>query len=214
MTADEVLDILETKAKGAFVRELGIYDQEVVEKAKARQEALSVSWRDQTIEVPEHCPDSWIRRIDALDFSSTMRTAFEVKVSRSDWRRESPEKRRAWKAVTHRYIYVSPANVIPVAEVPEDCGLWWIHMEPDVHSKVERMVPRVEVMRKAPKNPGPSDLPWRVALNLCYREQKLRKKVERARNDYRDLYKRCSDLERWIEDLAPGLLAIKRRCGA
>lgn len=82
-------------------------------------------------------------------------------------------------------------------------------MEPDVHSKVERMVPRIEVMRKAPKNPEPSDLPWRVALNLCYREQKLRKMVERASNDWREIYKRNQDLERWIEDLAPGFLAIK-----
>ena len=202
MNAEEVLDIIETKAKGAFVRELGIYDQEVVNKQKERFDAWSAQLKDPTVQVPEHCADAWIRRIDGLDFSGVMRTAFEVKVSRSDWQRESPEKRRAWKAVTHRYIYVSPAGVIPVEEVPPDCGLWWIHLDPVPGT--DRTVPRIETKRNAPKNAEPSDLPWRVALNLCYREQTLRKRIRSISTDYQSARKRGDRILADLVAISPG----------
>ena len=195
MTAEDILDILETKAKGAFVRELGIYDQEVVDSAKAR-------WGLPADEKPDLVPGSWIRRIDGLDFSSVKRTAFEVKVSRSDWHRESEEKRRAWKSVTNRYVYVSPEGVIPVDEVPADCGLWWIYMDPVPGT--DRKTPRVQVMKKAPNNPEPKDLPWRVTMNLCYREQKHRKAVKRAVKDYQDAYKRAEKLLADMREVVPG----------
>lgn len=171
MTADNVLDILEKKAKGAFVRELGIHEP------------------------------NGIRRVDALDFSSAMRTAFEVKVSRSDWRRECEEKRSAWKSVTHRYIYVCPEGVIPVSEAPEDCGLWWVCMDPVPGT--DRMNPRLEVMRKAPKNPDPLDIPWRVTMNLCYREQHLLKRIKNANKDYQSAYNRAERLLADIKAINP-----------
>jgi hypothetical protein len=208
MTADEILDIIEDKAKGAFVRELGIYDQEVVSRQAARFEAWHASRTDPSIEVPEHCQDASIRRVDGLDFSSVMRTAFEVKVSRSDWKRESTEKRRAWKLVTHRYIYASPAGVIPVDEVPEDCGLWWIHLDPVAGT--DRTVPRIEVMRKAPRNSEPLDLPWRVALNLCYREQKLRKQLKSSSRDYQSARKRGDKLLADLKEICPGYTEFNR----
>lgn len=202
MTAEDILDIIETKAKGAFVRELGIYDQEVVEKTKALHDAWIAHLTDESVEVPERTSDAWIRRIDGLDFSSTMRTAFEVKISRSDWKRESPEKRRAWKLVTHRYIYVSPDGVIPVDEVPDDCGLWWVFL--DAVEGTDRTVPRIQVMRKAPKNAEPIDLPWRVALNLCYREQKLKQRIKSLTNDYRSARKRGDKILADILAICPG----------
>ena len=184
------------------MRELGIYDQEVVNKQKERFDAWSAQLKDPTVQVPEHCADAWIRRIDGLDFSGVMRTAFEVKVSRSDWQRESPEKRRAWKAVTHRYIYVSPAGVIPVEEVPPDCGLWWIHLDPVPGT--DRTVPRIETKRNAPKNAEPSDLPWRVALNLCYREQTLRKRIRSISTDYQSARKRGDRILADLVAISPG----------
>ena len=202
VTAEDILDIIEGKAKGAFVRELGIYDQEVVSAAKARQDALSASFKDPSVQIPDHLPDAWIRRIDGLDFSSVTRTAFEVKVTRSDWRRESPEKRRAWKAVTHRYIYVSPAGVIPVDEVPPDCGLWWVHLDPVPGT--DRTVPRIETMRKATKSNEPSDLPWRVALNLCYREQRLRTQIRAMSKDYQSERKRGDRILADLVAICPG----------
>lgn len=198
MDAESLLDILERKAKGAFIREIGIYDQEVVDNAEARRQARHDGDKD----VPEAVAGSWIRRIDGLDFSSTLRTAFEVKVSRSDWRRESEEKRRAWRSVTHRYIYVSPEGVIPVSEVPDDCGLWWIFQDPV--SGTDRTVPRIQVMKKAPKNPSPHDLPWRVTMNLCYREQKLRNEVKKKTKDYQAAWRRGDRLLSDLKAIVPG----------
>lgn len=198
MDAESLLDIIERKAKGAFVRELGIYDQEVVDNAEARRLAR----HEVTEDVPEIVAGSWIRRIDGLDFSSTMRTAFEVKVSRGDWRRESEGKRRAWRSVTHRYIYVSPEGVIPVSEVPDDCGLWWVFQDPVPGA--DRTVSRVQVMKKAPKNPNPHDLPWRVTMNLCYREQKLRNEIKKKIKDYQAAWRRGDRLLSDLKAVVPG----------
>lgn len=70
------------------------------------------------------------RRIDALlirtaksnkPFLETI--ALEVKVSRADFKRDTPEKRRAWMAAANRFAYIAPAGLIPKDEVPEGCGL-------------------------------------------------------------------------------------------
>lgn len=49
----------------------------------------------------------------------------EVKVSRSDWRREleQPEKRKPWQAMADEFWFAAPSKVIPVAELPNGCGL-------------------------------------------------------------------------------------------
>lgn len=198
MDADEILDVLERKAKGAFIREIGIYDQDVVSSSEARREAI----RKGIDNIPDLVAGSLVRRIDGLDFSSTKRTAFEVKISRGDWRRESEEKRRAWRSVTHRYVYVSPESVIPVDEVPSDCGLWWIYL--DQVPGTDRKAPRIQVMKKAPNNPEPKDLPWRVTMNLCYREQKLRTEIKRAKADYQSERRRNERLLADLREVVPG----------
>lgn len=204
MDSNAILDILERKAKGAFIREISMYDQYVVDNAEARREASRTG-----ADVPDLVAGSLIRRIDGLDFSSTKRTAFEVKVSRSDWRRESEEKRRAWKSVTHRYIYVSPEGVIPVDEVPDDCGLWWIFFDPV--NGTDRKVSRIQVMKKAPENPSPADLPWRVTMNLCYREQKLRNEVAKHKRDYQSERRRGDRLMADLQAVLPGWSEYSRR---
>lgn len=113
-----------SKANGAFIREIDPLDQDVVSSSEARREAMRNG-----IDAPDLVSGAWIRRIDGLDFPAPSGTAFEVKISRGDWRRESEEKRRAWRSVSHRYVYVSPESVIPVDEVPSDCGLWWIYLD-------------------------------------------------------------------------------------
>ena len=204
MDANEILDVLERKAKGAFIREIGIYDQDVVSSSEARREAMRNG-----IDVPDLVSGAWIRRIDGLDFSSTKRTAFEVKISRGDWRRESEEKRRAWRSVTHRYVYVSPESVIPVDEVPSDCGLWWIYL--DQVQGTDRKVARIQVMKKAPNNPEPKDLPWRVTMNLCYREQKLRTETKRAKADYQSERRRNERLLADLREVVPGYDEYSKR---
>lgn len=70
------------------------------------------------------------RRIDALMFGSLtkhgdyQRTAVEIKVSRSDFKRETEEKRAPWLRVVHRFVYLVPEGLIRAEEVPEGLGLW------------------------------------------------------------------------------------------
>jgi hypothetical protein len=70
------------------------------------------------------------RSIDlfALDLypSSNFRSfAYEVKVSRSDFRREldDPSKRSPWEALCSETWFAAPVGVIPPSEVPEGWGL-------------------------------------------------------------------------------------------
>lgn len=51
------------------------------------------------------------------------RIAFEVKVSRADFRSETDEKRAPAEAVSHLCTYVAPAGVIPAVELPPGWGL-------------------------------------------------------------------------------------------
>lgn len=54
-----------------------------------------------------------------------MAVAYEIKVSRADFRREldDPTKRAPWEAVAMETWFAAPAGVIPAAEVPDGWGL-------------------------------------------------------------------------------------------
>jgi hypothetical protein len=53
------------------------------------------------------------------------RIAFEIKLFHSDFVNElkDPRKREPAMKYSHEFYYVAPLNVIPVAELPEGCGL-------------------------------------------------------------------------------------------
>jgi hypothetical protein len=76
------------------------------------------------------------RRIDALAVRCWStgrgfeRIAFEVKVSRADFRNETEEKRAPAEAVAHMCTYVAPAGVIPVVELPPGWGLIEVYETP------------------------------------------------------------------------------------
>jgi hypothetical protein len=98
-----------------------------------------------------------VRRIDALLRDTSGYTAIEIKVTRADFRRDTEEKRRAWKAHTRRFIYATPAGLVTPGEVPDGCGLW----EFDGH--------RLKVIKKATINKSPLTLPRSVFDTMLYR---------------------------------------------
>jgi hypothetical protein len=82
---------------------------------------------DYSVHVPEDYKPyeaKLVRRIDALMFEGQQRTAIEIKISRADFFRDTPEKRAAWQKHTHRFVYLTPKGLVKPEEVPEDCGLW------------------------------------------------------------------------------------------
>lgn len=103
----------------------------------------------------EHVSTS--RRIDALMFDSLQRTAIEIKVTRADAARETWHKVDPWRRVTHRFVYVTPADLIQHPPV-SGAGLWWVHEDG-----------RVEVIRKATINRYPEPLPQHVIQTMAYR---------------------------------------------
>jgi hypothetical protein len=57
------------------------------------------------------------------------RIAFEVKVSRSDYNNETPEKRAPAEGLAHRCAYAAPVGLIDPATLPDGWGLLEIHEE-------------------------------------------------------------------------------------
>lgn len=87
------------------------------------------------------------------------RRAVEVKVSRTDLRKElaHPEKREPWMAVAHRFYFATPPDLIKDGELPDGCGL--IEADPDGSVKVKVKAPRRDV--------GP--IPERMAVEALRR---------------------------------------------
>jgi hypothetical protein len=69
------------------------------------------------------------RRLDALavrvEGGPPSPRAFEIKTSRSDWAHElrDPDKRRLAVELANEFYFVVPQGLVPVNEVPDDCGL-------------------------------------------------------------------------------------------
>jgi len=67
--------------------------------------------------------DAWA--INLYPSKKRERVAYEIKVSRSDFKREieRPEKRQAALLLSNRYYFAAPSGLISRTELPEECGL-------------------------------------------------------------------------------------------
>lgn len=121
-------------------------------------EAVPVGWDIRTSK-PQ-------RRIDALIVASTGTTAVEIKVTRADFRRDTEEKRRAWRAITNRFVYLVPKGLVTPEEVADGCGLW--EFDPATHG-VHHWQHGIASVKRATKNKAPDPLPFQVTRALAYR---------------------------------------------
>lgn len=64
---------------------------------------------------------------------------YEIKVSRSDWKRElaNPEKADGMVLMCHRWWIVAPEGIVPAAEVPETWGLLEVVGEGELRTAVK-----------------------------------------------------------------------------
>lgn len=115
------------------------------------------------------------RTIDALAVrcwssgAGFQRLAFEVKVSRADYRNETRLKRAPAERAAHRTYYVAPAGIIPVDELPDGWGLVEVYEHAvDAVSGPGRLFmgsQRCKAVRKAvPRSPG-CDMDYLVAAH-------------------------------------------------
>jgi hypothetical protein len=169
-----IVDPVESKLNEAyFYRTYGEYYADKIKKRGIDVDNLP----DTTNYIPNQVPSS--RRIDAI-MSGAMDaygeypiTAVEVKVSRADFKRDTEEKRRAWKSVTHRFIYLVPKGLITPEETPEGCGLWyWVE---------NNYGGRIEVAKRAEVRHGPDDFGSYFAPYLIGRASRAERKLKSIR---------------------------------
>lgn len=146
----------------------------------AKREAHQAEARG--VAIPDSVPEGWSlrtstpqRRIDALILASTGITAVEIKVSRADFRRETEEKRRAWRAVTNRFIYLAPIGLLSPSEIPTGCGLW--EFDPATVGRGSWQH-GLKATKKAAVNKAPAPLPFQITRSLAYRVSNYERKVE------------------------------------
>jgi hypothetical protein len=116
-------------------------------------------------EIADSIPDGWQplptqRRIDGLLYASKKLIAIEVKISITDFRRETDAKREPWELVTNQFVYATPAGLLNPSDIPPHCGLW------EVHSSG-----LVTVAKKAKVKKNPEPMPQQVLIALIYRNR-------------------------------------------
>lgn len=190
VTAKDVLTAIRRKhRKDAVVREVVVDDpfhQVIVNRWRLDSNPEYWTPRINPDEVAPFIPEGWSwkdavpqRRIDAMIVESNQLTAIEIKVTRSDFKRDTEEKRRAWKLFSNRFIYAVPKGLIDVSEVPAGCGLW--EFDPEL---VDLRRPRwhgIVATKKATINKNPAPLPRQVFVSLAYRVSNYETKEERGR---------------------------------
>lgn len=184
VTASEVLRAIRKKYdQNAVIREVSIRD--TAEDANYRRFKLDMYSDDaymhsyyqkyfKGLHVPDTLPDGWSpatrkfeRRIDALMIDSkASRTAIEIKVTRSDFKADTAEKRGPWEAVTHKFVYAVPKGLVSPEEVPSHCGLW--EYDPS-ESGFGRWQHGITVAKRAKLNKSAADLPDYLVRSLLGR---------------------------------------------
>jgi len=113
-----------------------------------------------------------VRRIDALIFDWKIRTAVEIKISRSDFFRDTEAKRAPWMRHTHKFVYLTPKGLVKPEEVAKGCGLWEYQEDGKIVS-----------VKNASTNKEVQDFPPSMTKYFAWRafaaEQKLRKRQPR-----------------------------------
>lgn len=157
--------------KAAIIAEVTVPDVEAEYVYRSAVAATSPYWKryykKKNLPIDAVIPENYdltktktSRRIDYLMFEGQSITAVEMKISRADFRRDTPEKREAWKRITNRFVYLTPAGLMKPEEIPEGCGLW------------EYENGTITVIKKATLNKTPQPFPdtmfkyfaWRVFL--------------------------------------------------
>lgn len=135
------------------------------------------------------------------------RIAFEVKVSRPDFRNETPEKRAPAEASAHLCAYVAPVGLLRPDEMPPGWGLVEVYEEPGHR---DRALGRRSAWAKRPTNRTPT-------CNLDYLVSAGFRRASRAEEKIRtgDVpaaeYARMQEQVTSLEGIADRALASARR---
>lgn len=152
--------------------------------------AALIEQRGEGIWATELAFDGGVRRCDFWTISANSSqgfsaTAYEIKVSRSDFKRDNPMKQRQARLFSDRFYYVAPRGLIKPDELPEWAGLLECH-EGRLSAKVN-----------APLRD--KDAPtWQFVVSLIRNSGEVRRDFDANR-------KRILQLERAMKDAAEKL---------
>ncbi len=111
----------------------------------------------------------WDGRIDFLAINVAPSTgnrieAYEIKVSRADFRRDGHKKQRGARLYSDKFWYIAPKGVIPPEEVPDWAGL----IECEWHCfKYKGSVPFIRMKKTIPAPKRDKDAPsWGLVVSL------------------------------------------------
>lgn len=115
--------------------------------------------------------DLWA--INVAPSTGNVADSYEIKISRSDFRKDGHRKQRGARLFSDRFWYVAPVGIIPHEEIPDWAGL--IEVDWYCPSKTAKPYLRVREVILAPKRDkdGPT---WGLVVSLLRHALKGRKK--------------------------------------
>lgn len=90
-------------------------------------------------------------------------TAYEVKVSRADFRRDNHKKQRGARLFSDLFYYIAPVGVIPHDEVPDWAGLIEVEWKAFRHLREPRLVQSVVIPAPKRDKDAPS---WGLVVSM------------------------------------------------
>jgi hypothetical protein len=157
----------------------------------------------------KHDKDCWVeelsftdrnRRIDLFVIQPTAgkgfgTTAYEVKVSRADFRRETHDKQREARLYSERFYYVTPPGLVEKTEIPDWAGL----MELKDNGRFKEVIPAPRLPRETPS--------WELVVSIlrysgtCHRDIQASHRIALKQRD--DAWKKLEEWQRsfgWTSD--------------
>lgn len=98
-------------------------------------------------------------------------TAYEVKVSRADFRRDNHRKQRGARLYCDAFFYIAPVGVIPHEEVPDWAGL--IEVEWAINKYMNNGKPYLKHKKVIPAPKRDKDVPsWGLVVSMIRNERR------------------------------------------
>lgn len=115
-------------------------------------------------------------------------TAYEIKVSRADYRRDTPTKQREARLFSDRFYYVTPPGLVKPDEVPDWAGLIEIHDDERPFARKKIIVPAPLRDKDAPS--------WELIVSLLRCSGTIERDsdmIREQRNAYRRMLTTASE---------------------
>lgn len=109
--------------------------------------------------------------IDVAPSTGNKTTAYEVKVSRGDFRKDSHKKQRGARLFCDLFYYIAPVGVIPHEEIPDWAGL--IEVEWTANKYANNGKPYLKMKKVIPAPKRDKDSPsWGLVVSMIRNERK------------------------------------------